>query len=42
MKAKRDLNFATMGALKRLQAETAVELDAFLPLILDQASKGGL
>jgi len=29
-----------MGALKRLQAETAAELDALLPAILDKAFKG--
>jgi len=28
--------------LKRLQAETATELDALLPAILDQAFKGEL
>jgi hypothetical protein len=28
--------------LKRLQAETAAELDALLPSILDKAFKGGL
>ncbi len=31
-----------MGALKRLQAETAAELDALLPAILDKAFKGEL
>jgi len=30
------------GALKRLQAETAAELDALLPAILDKAFKGEL
>jgi hypothetical protein len=29
-------------ALKHLQAETAAELDAFLPAILDRAFKGEL
>ena len=33
---------AQMNALKRLQAETAVELDAMLPAILDRAFKGEL
>jgi hypothetical protein len=31
-----------LGALKRLQAETAAELDALLPSILDKAFKGEL
>jgi type I restriction enzyme S subunit len=31
-----------VDALKRLQAETAVELDALLPAILDRAFKGEL
>ena len=31
-----------MGALKRLQAETADELDALLPSILDRAFNGEL
>jgi type I restriction enzyme S subunit len=34
--------FAEVDALKRLQAETAVELDAMLPAILDRAFKGEL
>jgi len=34
--------FAQMDALKRLQAETAAELDALLPAILDKAFKGEL
>ncbi len=34
--------FAEVDALKHLQAETAAELDAFLPAILDQAFKGEL
>jgi hypothetical protein len=33
---------AGMGALKRLQAETAAELDALRPAILDRAFKGEL
>ncbi len=31
-----------LNALKRLQAETAAELDALFPAILDKASKGEL
>ena len=31
-----------VDALKRLQAETATELDALLPAILDRAFKGEL
>ena len=31
-----------VAALKRLQAETAAELDALLPAILDKAFKGEL
>jgi type I restriction enzyme S subunit len=31
---------AEVDALKRLQAETAAELDALLPAILDKAFKG--
>jgi len=31
-----------VAALKRLQAETATELDALLPAILDRAFKGEL
>lgn len=34
--------FAEVDALKRLQAETAAELDALLPAILDRAFKGEL
>lgn len=34
--------FAKVGTLKQLQAETAVELDAMLPSILDKAFKGQL
>ena len=33
---------AEMDALKRLQVETAAELDALLPSILDKAFKGEL
>jgi type I restriction enzyme, S subunit len=33
---------AKVDALKRLQAETAAELDALLPSILDRAFKGHL
>jgi type I restriction enzyme S subunit len=33
---------AEVDALKRLQAETAVELTALLPAILDRAFKGEL
>jgi hypothetical protein len=33
---------AKLDALKRLQAETAAELDALLPAILDKAFKGEL
>jgi len=33
---------AEVDALKRLQAETAAELDALLPAILDRAFKGKL
>jgi type I restriction enzyme S subunit len=33
---------AKVDALKRLQAETAAELDALLPSILDKAFKGEL
>jgi type I restriction enzyme S subunit len=31
-----------LDSVKALQAETAVELDAMLPAILDKAFKGGL
>lgn len=34
--------FAQMDAVKNLQAETAAELDALLPSILDKAFKGEL
>jgi type I restriction enzyme S subunit len=33
---------AEVQELKRLQTDTAAELDAFLPAILDRAFKGGL
>ena len=33
---------AEVDGLKRLQAETAVELDALLPAVLDRAFKGEL
>ena len=33
---------AKVDALKRLQAETAAELDALLPAVLDKAFKGEL
>lgn len=33
---------AEVDALKRLQSETAAELDALLPAILDKAFKGQL
>jgi type I restriction enzyme, S subunit len=34
--------FADVDALTRVQAETATELDALLPAILDRAFKGEL
>ena len=34
--------FAEVDALKRLQAETAAELNALLPALLDRAFKGEL
>ncbi|HBJ87619.1 MAG TPA: hypothetical protein DDZ88_27930 [Verrucomicrobiales bacterium] len=40
--AELDALQAEVDALKRLQAETAAELDALLPAILDQAFKGKL
>ena len=40
--AELDALQAQVDALKRLQAETAVELDALLPAILDRAFKGDL
>ena len=39
---KLDALQAEVDALKRLQAETAAELDALLPAILDKAFKGEL
>ncbi|MBI2993622.1 MAG: restriction endonuclease subunit S [Gammaproteobacteria bacterium] len=40
--AELDALQAEMGALKRLQADTATELDALLPSVLDRAFKGEL
>jgi type I restriction enzyme, S subunit len=40
--AELDALQAQVDALKRLQAETAAELDALLPAILDKAFKGEL
>ena len=40
--AELDALQAEVDALKRLQAETATELDALLPSILDRAFKGEL
>jgi type I restriction enzyme S subunit len=40
--AELDALQAEVDALKRLQAETATELDALLPAILDRAFKGEL
>ena len=40
--AELDASQAEVDALKRLQAETAAELDALLPAILDRAFKGKL
>ena len=40
--AELDALQAEVDALKRLQAETAAELDAVLPAILDRAFKGEL
>ena len=37
-----DALHAEVDALKRMQAETAAELDALLPSILDRAFKGEL
>jgi len=34
------MNFASNLSLKLLQAETAAELDALLPAVLDKAFKG--
>jgi len=40
--AELDALQAEVDALKRLQAETAAELDSLLPAILDRAFKGDL
>jgi type I restriction enzyme, S subunit len=40
--AELDALQAEVDALKRRQAETAIELDALLPSILDRAFKGDL
>jgi type I restriction enzyme S subunit len=40
--ARGELLFAKVDALKRLQGETAAELDALLPSVLDRAFKGEL
>jgi type I restriction enzyme S subunit len=40
--AELDALQAEVDALKRQQTETAAELDALLPAILDRAFKGGL
>jgi len=40
--AKLDANQSEVDAIKRLQAETAAELDALLPAVLDRAFKGEL
>ena len=40
--AELDALLAEVDALKRLQAETAAELNALLPAILDKAFKGEL
>ena len=40
--AELDALQAEVDALKRLQAETAAELDALLPALLDRAFKGEL
>ena len=37
-----NVNVAEVDAGKRLQAETAAELDALLPALLDRAFKGKL
>jgi hypothetical protein len=42
MNAKQNMELAEIDALKRQQAETAAELEAFLPAILDRAFKGEL
>jgi type I restriction enzyme S subunit len=40
--AELDALQAEVDALKRLQAETAAELDALLPILLDRAFRGQL
>jgi type I restriction enzyme S subunit len=40
--AELDASQAEADALKRLQAETAADLDALLPALLDRAFKGEL
>jgi type I restriction enzyme S subunit len=40
--AELDALQAEVDALKRLQTETAVELDSLLPAVLDRAFKGEL
>jgi type I restriction enzyme S subunit len=40
--AELDASQAEADALKRLQSETAAELDALLPALLDRAFKGEL
>ena len=40
--AERDALQAEVDALKRLPAETAAELGALLPSILDKAFRGGI
>lgn len=40
--AELDAVQAEVGKLRRLQAETAVELDALLPSVLDRAFRGEL
>jgi len=42
IRAELDTSQADVNALKRLQAETAAELNALLPAILDRAFKGEL
>jgi len=42
IRAELDTSQADVNALKRLQAETADQLDALLPAILDHAFQGEL
>lgn len=42
MVSELDAMQAEVDALKRLQAETAAELDALLPILLDRAFRGQL